>query len=246
MSRWLTRPGPDGSARLRLFCFPYSGAGASIYYRWNGQLPAGIDLCPVELPGRGSRLSEPPFSRIEPLAAAAAEALLPYLDRPFALFGHSMGALACFELARLLRRHHGLQPVRLIASGHPAPHVPDREPPIHALPEPEFVAKLRALGGTPEEVLANAELRALILPILRADFSACETYTYEPEAPLDCPISAYGGLEDREVPSEELSAWRSQTSGLFTSRLFPGNHFFIHSAQPLLLRSIARDLLGDG
>ena len=245
MNRWLTRPGPDPHARLRLFCFPYSGAGASIYYRWIGQLPAGIDVCPVELPGRGSRLAEPPFSRIAELSEAAAEALLPYLDRPFAFFGHSMGALACFELARLLRRRHGLQPVRLIASGHPAPQMPDREPPIHALPEPQFVEKLREFGGTPEEVLANAELRELILPILRADFAVCETYAYEPEAPLDCPISAYGGLQDREVLTEELDAWRTQTARTFTARMFPGDHFFIHSAQPLVLRSVARDLVGE-
>lgn len=245
---WLPRTVSDSRARLRLFCFPYSGAGASIYYRWIGQLPEGIEVCPVELPGRGSRMTEPPISRVGPLVEGAAAALLPHLDRPFALFGHSMGALACFELARLLGRRHGLHPVRLFASGHGAPHLPDREPPIHALPEPELVAKLREFGGTPEGVLANAELRELILPILRADFAVCETYAYAAEPggqdgpPLSCPISAYGGLADREVLPEELDAWRTQTSGAFTIRMFPGDHFFLQSAQPLVLRSIARDL----
>jgi medium-chain acyl-[acyl-carrier-protein] hydrolase len=238
---WLTRPGPDRSARLRLFCFPYSGAGASIYYRWIGQLPRGINVCPVELPGRASRVAEPPYTQLSPLVDAAAEALLPYLHLPFALLGHSMGALVCFELARLLRRR-GLQPVRLFASGHGAPQLPERDPPIHALSEPEFVEKLREFGGTPEEVLANAELRELLLPILRADFAVCETYAYTAEEPLDCPISAFGGLADREVPGEDLDAWRVQTRGAFTLRMFPGDHFFLQTAQPFVLRSVARDL----
>jgi medium-chain acyl-[acyl-carrier-protein] hydrolase len=239
---WLARLNRNPQASLRLFGFPYSGASASMYYRWVNQLPASIDVCPVELPGRGNRLLEPPFTRIGPLVRAAAQALLPHLDRPFAFFGHSMGALVSFELARHLRRMHGLIPVRVFVSGHAAPHLPDREPPLHTLPEPEFVEKLRALDGTPVEVLEHAELRELILPILRADFAVCETYTYEPGDPLDCPISAFGGLQDPHVTRDDLDAWREHTRVSFSSQMFAGNHFFINTAQPLVLRSVARDL----
>src|SRR5262249_19831262 len=173
---------------------------------------------------------------------AVATALLPPLGRPFAFFGHSMGALVSFELAQSLRRSHGLQPVCMFVSGRPAPHLPDREPAAHALPEPEFVERLRKMGGTPEEVLEHAELRELILPILRADFAVCETYTYDPADPLDCPISAFGGLEDPDVSRDDLDAWREHTRCSFQRRMFPGNHFFIHAAQQLVLHRVARDL----
>jgi medium-chain acyl-[acyl-carrier-protein] hydrolase len=155
-----------------------------------------------------------------------------------------MGGLVSFELARLLRKKYGLNPAHLFVSGYRAPQVPDPDPPIHALPEPEFLEELRRLNGTPEAVLENAELMQLLLPALRADFAVIETYAYIPESPLDCPITAFGGLQDREVSCDDLEAWREQTNAAFSLQTLPGDHFFLHSAQPLLLQSLSQKLYG--
>jgi medium-chain acyl-[acyl-carrier-protein] hydrolase len=240
---WLVKPKPNPQAALRLFCFPYSGAGASVYYKWAELLPAALEICAVQLPGRETRLTEPLFEHIDPLIVRLADALLPALKPPFAFFGHSMGALISYELSRYLQRRHNIQPQRLLVSGHGAPQLPEREPPIHNLPEPEFVARLRELDGTPEAVLEHAELRALLLPILRADFAICETYAHAPGDLLDCPISAFGGLQDRYVTRANLQAWQKLTRGPLSVRMFPGGHFYLNQNQALLLRAIAQDLL---
>jgi medium-chain acyl-[acyl-carrier-protein] hydrolase len=186
---------------------------------------------------------EVPFTQFEPLISALAQALLPYLDKPFAFFGHSMGALVSFELARLLRQKYGLSPVHLFVSGRGAPQVvPVPDPPIHALPEPAFLEKLRGLNGTPEAVLENAKLMQLLLPMLRADFAVIETYVYVPEPPLNCPITAFSGWQDRKVSCDQIEAWREQTSAYFSVQMLPGDHFFVHSAQPLLLQTLFRKL----
>jgi medium-chain acyl-[acyl-carrier-protein] hydrolase len=188
------------------------------------------------------RLRESPFTQLEPLVQHLANAILPYLDKPFAFFGHSMGGLVSFELTRLLRTEYGVSPVHLFVSSHRAPQVPDPDPPIHALPESEFLEELRRFNGTPEAVLKNAELMQLILPSLRADFAVVETYAYTPEPPLDCLITAFGGLQDREVSCDELKSWREQTNASFVLEMFPGAHFFLHSAEPLLLQSLSQKL----
>jgi medium-chain acyl-[acyl-carrier-protein] hydrolase len=230
------------SASLRLFCFPHSGAEASVFVPWADALPAGVELCPVQLPGHGSRLAEPLHARMEPLVREAATGLAPLMDRPFALFGHSLGGLIAFELARRLREIGAHQPAALFISGTGAPQLrPDWER-IHDLPEPEFVVKLRALKGTPEGVLANPELRELVLPILRADFSVYETYAYRPGEPLECPLTAFGGLEDPHVTRESLAAWKEQTTGPFAVRMVPGDHFFLVTRRAELLASLAPEL----
>src|SRR5205814_4666171 len=184
---WIQYYQSKPQACLRLFCFPYAGGGASIFRTWSENLPPEIEACPIQLPGRESRLLEAPFSQLFSLIEPVAQALLPYLDMPCAFFGHSMGALVSFELARYLRRQHGLSPVHLFVSGRRAPQLSDPDPPIHPLPEAEFLEELRSLKGTPEEVLQNTELLQLLLPLLRADFAVCETYAYAPETPLLCP-----------------------------------------------------------
>src|SRR5829696_5178398 len=146
---WLAYHKPNARAAVRLFCFPYAGSGALVYRSWLNELPKIVEVCPVQPPGRGGRIMEPCYTRLSQLVEDVMQDLLPYLDMPFAFFGHSMGALVSFELARRLRARHGLEPIHLFASGRGAPQLPPREPPSHNLPEPEFIEKLRTLNGTP-------------------------------------------------------------------------------------------------
>jgi len=245
LDSWIACRKPSPQARLRLFCFPYAGGGVSIFRTWSDGLPADVEVCPIQLPGRGTRLMEPPFTRLSPLIQTIAQVLFPLLDKPFAFFGHSLGALVSFELARQLRRQYSVQPVRLFISADRAPQIPNRDPPVHNLPEGEFLVELRRLNGTPSEVLEDEELRQIMLPLLRADFAVYETYGYSTERPLNCPISAFGGLQDQRVSRGDLEAWRDQTSVSFSLRMFPGDHFFLNTSQPVLLRLLSQELRGD-
>lgn len=229
-------------ALVRLFCFPYAGGGASIYHTWQRRLQRSVEVRPVQLPGREGRLAEKPFHRLPALVEALSGLLSGYLDKPFALFGHSMGAMVSFELARRLRREYGVQPSCLFVSARSAPQLPPRPTEeTYALPEQEFIEELRRLNGTPQAVFEHAELLRMILPLLRADFELSQTYRYEEGPPLDCPIVAFGGLQD-QTTREDLSGWSEQTTGPFALRMLLGDHFFLHTSQDLLLQSIARDL----
>ncbi len=233
-------------ARLRLFCFPFAGGRPSAFSSWVDELPPDIrpeiELYSIRLPGHETSRKEGFFTKLPPLVDALAPVLGSYLNAPFAFFGHSMGALVSFELTRQLRRQGMPGPVHMVVSGHRAPQLPDPHPTIHQLPEPQFLAKLRNYGGTPEEVLQNPELIELLLPALRADFAVCETYAYTDEEQLDCSITAFGGNEDAKVSRKELSAWQVQTRKFFSFRMFPGGHFFLQTAQPLVLHVLAQDL----
>jgi len=173
---------------------------------------------------------------------AIAPVLLPYLDKPFAFFGHSMGGLVSFEVTRLLRREYGVSPVHLFVSGRRAPQIPPPSLPIHALPETEFILELRRFNGTPQAVLENTELMQLLIPIIRADFAVLETYVYTDEPALNCPITVFGGLQDQEVSYNNLQAWQEHTNAAFSLQMFEGDHFFLHSAQSLLLQSLSQEL----
>jgi surfactin synthase thioesterase subunit len=238
------RRNPD--ARLRLFCFPFAGGGTWVFNSWVDRLPSDIqretELWSVCLPGRESREGEPLFTELSPLLEVLAPLITSFLTRPYAFFGHSMGALVSFELACRLRSRGVAGPVHIVVSGHRAPRLPDRNPAVHQLPDLEILAKLRRLGGTPEEVLVNPELMEMYLPRLRADLAVCETYVYEQREPLTCSITALGGTDDPQVRREDLSDWRSHTRGSFSLYMFPGNHFFLQSAERLVLRVLAQDL----
>jgi medium-chain acyl-[acyl-carrier-protein] hydrolase len=242
LNGWAIFPKPEPNARLRLFCFPYAGGGASIFSPWVRILPPEVEVVAVQPPGRESRLSEKPYSDMTELVDAMHRELRPHFDKPFAFFGHSNGGLMAFELARRLRREGRPGPVHLYVGGRPAPQVVRTEEPIHNLPEPEFLDALRRLKGTPEEILQNAEIMELIMPLLRADFSLGETYRYTHEPPLDVPISAYGGRRDDEVSVDEVEAWREQTTAAFRLQVFPGDHFFINGDRALVLAELSREL----
>jgi medium-chain acyl-[acyl-carrier-protein] hydrolase len=241
LTPWFPSIDSTGAAALRLFCFPFAGAGTSAFRGWAAGLPASIGVCPVRLPGRESRLAEVPFRHMEPLVRALAEAILPFIDPPFAFYGHSMGAAIAFELTRLLRRANRSLPAALFVSGARAPrfrlgHVPLPEP-----TEAEFLRDLDRLEGIPPEVRQNPDLLRLVLPALQADTALYRRYVYREEPPLDCPIFAYGGAEDPNVRREHLDAWRNETTGAFSLRIFPGGHFFIDSARTEFLVALSED-----
>jgi medium-chain acyl-[acyl-carrier-protein] hydrolase len=239
---WLILAKPNPAADLRLFCLPYAGGSPMIFCDWPAYLPPNVEVCPIQLPGRAMRLSHPPFTRVDALIEALVPALQPFLNKPFAFFGHSMGGLLSFELARALRLKFSLEPEAVFIAGRQAPPLHERTSIIYDLPEPRFLEELRHLNGTPPEVLEQPELMRLLVPLLRADFELCQTYVYQPGPVLDCPLYVFGGLDDREVNYEELDQWRGYTTGPFSLRMLPGDHFFIRRSQAQLLQMISKDL----
>jgi medium-chain acyl-[acyl-carrier-protein] hydrolase len=241
-NKWFVFPKVNTGAKLRLFCFPYSGSGASTFRMWPSHLPTGVEVCAVQLPGREERLRERPFTRVEQLVKVITEEILPYLDKPFALFGHSLGALVAFEVARQLYRCSIAAPEHLFVSARAAPQSILRETPMHSLPPQQFIARLRDFNGTPEAILHNQELMELFLPIIRADFELNETYCYEPESSFSCPITAYYGMQDHVTHYADVVGWAEHTTGKFTVRTLPGDHFFIQKSANLFWSAINADL----
>jgi medium-chain acyl-[acyl-carrier-protein] hydrolase len=226
-----------------LFCFPHAGGGGSLFMPFARELAPTLDVRAVQLPGRENRLRERAHTRLTALIDELVGALREYLDAPFALFGHSMGALVAFELARRLRAVAMPAPVRLFVAGHRAPQLPSRHPRLGHLTDPEFIDAVGTrYGGVPEEVLRHADLMALLLPCLRADMTLIEGYVYEADDPLPCPISVYGGVDDVATTEAELEAWRVQTRADCTLTRFPGGHFFVRSARPALVSTVSREL----
>jgi medium-chain acyl-[acyl-carrier-protein] hydrolase len=241
-NRWLRISRPARPPRLRLICFPHAGSDAPVYSQWAAPLPPDIEICVIQLPGRGARLDEPLYTRLGPIVDDLAAAMPPLFDLPVALFGHSLGALLAFEVAQALAAVGHALPRCLVASGCRAPQLRTQEAPKHSLPEPAFVAELAQMSGTPTEILSNPEILAMVLPALRADFEIAETYVHRPRPPLSCPILSYGGLDDPDVSRSDLEGWRQQTASSFNLRRFPGGHFFLFDHQPLVAATLARDL----
>jgi medium-chain acyl-[acyl-carrier-protein] hydrolase len=239
---WLQNRRVSGQESIKLFCFPYAGGSASVYSGWAGFFPPTVRVIPVELPGRGSRLNEPLISSLSPLINILVEDILPQLDSPFTFFGHSMGALIAFEMTRYLYYEYGYEPLRLFVSGRRAPQSPTLTPSSYNLQKDELIEELRKIGGTPSEVLGHAELMEIMLPVIRADFQLHQTYEFISGGRLTCPISAYGGMEDFEVPRSLLLSWRELTTSTFGLHMLPGDHFFLRSSQTLLLELLMREL----
>jgi medium-chain acyl-[acyl-carrier-protein] hydrolase len=241
-SPYMQCPYPNPLAKVRLFCFPFAGGGASAYRVWGQQMPDFVEVCPIQLTGREERCMEPPHRRMETLTEVLVEQIQRCRDLPFAFYGHSMGALIAFELARTLRRREAPGPLALLLGAYQAPHLPPLRPGAHRLPKAEFIAELERFRGTPPEVLANQELVDFLLPVMRADFELCDGYRAAEEAPLDCPLVLYGGAQDDSVSQQQLENWRVHTRRSFALHMLPGHHLFLQSHRPLLLRSLSLKL----
>ncbi|HZO74096.1 MAG TPA: alpha/beta fold hydrolase [Ktedonobacteraceae bacterium] len=261
---WVFNVRQHEGARLRLFCFPSAGGGASMYVPWINAFAPDVEVYPVQLPGRENRMKEPPCSQFDGLIEELCEALLPYFtapnpvgtrfsasssdlsptpasSTPFAFFGHSMGALISFGLTHQLLKRGDPLPAHLLLSAYRAPQIPNPES-LHTLADEPLVRKMIELNGTQRGVLEDPEMRRLILPLMRADFSICETYHHTASEPLAIPITAFGGLEDTRAGRDVLAAWREQTSKQFRLHLLPGGHFYFRTTPQPLWQLVKQEL----
>ena len=247
-STWIKCPHPLPNASMRIICVPYAGGGASVFRHWHKAISDDVEICSVQLPGRENRFLEPAIDRIQPLIDELFWAILPLInDKPYALFGHSLGALICFELTRKVRSKGLAHPSHLFVSAREAPQLTPTRPPIHNLPEDKFIEAIESYGGTPESVLKSPELRPILLTLLRADLAINETYDYTHDLPFDIPISAFAGLQDPLIKLDSVDSWKAQTSGAFQLRIVQGNHFFMRDAYEKMLAYMKVDLaLGAG
>jgi surfactin synthase thioesterase subunit len=240
-TRWLAFPGPRPEADVRLFCLPFAGAGASAFREWPHAFGPRVEIAGVRLPGREQRISEPPVVEPAEIAAAIAGAV----DRPFAIFGHSMGACLAFEVVRELRRTGAPLPLRLYASGAGPPHLPVTGPfaGLSTVDDHELMTRVAEGGGVPSSVLAVPELFALFLPVLRADLTWVDGYTYTDGPPLPVPVVAFAGETDPVAPPTSMGGWRDHTTAGLTLHTLPGGHFFVVDQLPRLAALIEDDLL---
>lgn len=237
---WFITHGADAPA-VRLFCLPYAGGSTAVFRGWAEKLPPSVQVCAVQLPGRDARADESPYRRLPSLITDLAAAVLPLLDRPYVVFGHSMGALVSFELVRQLRRQGAPLPAQLFLAAFRAPDLPNPNIRIHHLPD-EVIKTVLAKEGTPREVLQSEDLMRALLPTLRADFELCDTYEFVREAPLPIPVDVIGGMHDVRVGKADLEGWRSQAEVSFRLTMLPGPHLFIHESRDLILDQLTTAL----
>ncbi|NJP21554.1 MAG: thioesterase [Hydrococcus sp. CRU_1_1] len=236
---WIVCPKPNPQSLLRLFCFPCAGGLPTAFNSWSNYLPPEVEICSIQLPGRGKRLNESAFTKLAPLVQTLTPIIRDFDDKPFAFLGHSMGAVVAFELARELRRQFSISPVSLFVCSCPAPQKPIIKPPISQLPEAAFIAELcHRYNAIPESIRQDKEMMQIFSLSLRADFTLLETYAYKHEKPLDCPIFVFSGSEDSIVSHKDLVEWRTQTSEEFLLQLFPGDHFFLHDMRSLFFQTL--------
>ena len=240
---WLHSKPPAG-ARLRLYCFPYAGGSAASFAAWQAALGPGIEVCAVQMPGRGNRFREPPETVMETLVEKLVQVIAWQPAGPFAFFGHSLGALVAYEVARALEGRALAAPQYLIVSGCAAPRQRGERRALHLLDDVELLASLERYNGTPAEVLANRELMEMLLPMIRADFALASEYTYRPAPPLCMPLMALAGQHDEGITGEQIAAWSRESVRPCPVTWFDGGHFFINERQDAVLQCIRHTLHG--
>lgn len=241
-SKWVVRLAAREKPLLRLICVPYAGGNAQVFRPWAAKLPPWVELFAVDLPGRGARFSEAPLLRLGPIVEQVGAALLPLLTLPYAVFGHSMGALVAFETVRWLKQRRVREPKLLVVSGRSSCSLPLQRAPLHGLEDDAFLAAVREFNGLPPEVLACAELREMFLSVLRADFTVGETYRFEPQPLLDCPLRVLVGDRDSSVPRDSVEAWAELTRGPTQISVFEGDHFFLRPREDEVVGLLRREL----
>lgn len=241
--KWLHWPRAKSNASLSMFCFPYACAGTQIFHQWPSFLPLDVDVCGIQLPGRGFRINEEPYTDIFKLVEDVCKAILMELDGPYVLFGHSMGAMLAYEVAKELHRMTGVWPEQLIVSAYRAPTIIRTGKKYHKTTDREFMAKINSLGGIPSSICNDSELIDLFLPVFRADFALIENYPFGNSKPVSCDITAFAGTCDPEASIDEVDAWKLVTNGNFKLRQVIGGHFFIHEAQAAFLDQMSSDLM---
>ena len=235
-------PKPNVTSKVRLFCFPYAGGGVGTYLPWADKLPSFVELIAVQPPGRAARISEKPYSDMRDLINYLIKYAHYFSEKPYVLFGHSLGAKVAYELSATLTRLGYEQPRHLIISGSGAPHIPSMREPLSKLPEREFMEKLAQLNGTPKEILENKELMSLLSPLIRADFNIADTY--KPElTPIPTPITVLGGTEDTGVTEELREGWFDLTSNPKEMHCIEGDHFFVEQNQERVIECVNKVLL---
>jgi surfactin synthase thioesterase subunit len=240
---WIRRFHPAAKRDTRLVFLPHAGGSASFFAPFSAALADRADVLCIQYPGRQDRWAEPCIDNIPALADAIFAVLRPLADRPLVLFGHSMGATVAFEVARRLEHDAGIVPDRLLVSGRRAP-ADNRDAGIHRLDDDHLVAELHRLSGTDTAILADPELLRLVLPALRGDYRAAETYVYQPGPPLRCPIVALVGDSDQRVSIDEARAWGEYSTGPFDLKVFPGGHFYLANERPAVIEAISSGRLG--
>lgn len=242
---WVTRPSPPVTeASKRIFCLPFAGGGASVYRSWKNFFGSSVEVCPIQLPGREGRLFEPAFTDVDALVTALKKQIGPYLDRPYALYGHSMGALITYELAQAIASDCDLpSPERIFVAAHRAPQLPLQRTPISQLSDNAFIERLKQYGGFNDEILNNAEMMELVLPTIRADFTLCESYQHKAIQKLKCPIHVFAGIDDKQTTVESTYGWDQCSETSVDTTLFNGGHFFLNSCQQDVLATVKKTLL---
>lgn len=235
--KWVRRFRPAPDAATRLLCLPYAGGSASYFLPVSKALTPAVDVLAVQYPGRQDRLAEPLVDSVEGLADRLVPLLDAYLDRPLRIFGHSLGASVAFEVARRLEAR-GVVPAALFVSGRRAPSQ-ERDETVHLLDDAGLLTEVQALDGTDAAVFDDPELVQMVLPSLRNDYRAAETYRYRPGSPLTCPVHALTGDADPRVTVAEAAAWAGHTSGEFTLTTFSGGHFYLTDHLPAILDLLA-------
>ena len=242
-SRWFVVPKSNPEAVIRLFCFPYAGGNASTYTPWSDVLPASTELVIVQPPGRANRIEEQGYTSMQALVLALCDVVLPLLDKPYAVFGHSLGSRVGYEFVHEAKRRAWPLPEYFIASGSSAPHVCREHKKISHLADKEFIEGLKRFGGPTELLLNNNHLLSLFLPLLRADFSIADSYFRGIGQALSCPVSVFGGLKDDDARVDELPTWQSHFEKPIVIEIFEGDHFYIESQWQAVAEQVSKTLL---